>query len=169
MQFFKKRSARSGWIVPGILVVSGCFSYVPADMGTVPEGNDVRLYLTRQGVAGLPEIPTQSGPRLTGTLVRKDNDQILLRVPVAVQQDGLMTRTLGQDVRIPASDIVQLERRSFNRARTGFAVAGGAVAVVGLIAAFVKSQPQNVDPRPGDEEGPGVHGRWFQLVTFPVR
>ncbi|MGH7553515.1 MAG: hypothetical protein ACREMQ_10875 [Longimicrobiales bacterium] len=135
----------------------------------MPEGNDVRLHLTRQGVAFLPEIPTQSGSRLTGTLVRKDDDQILVRVPMAVQQDGLMTRTLGQEVSIPARDIVQVERRQFNRARTGVAAAGGAVAVATLIAAFLKSQSQSLDPRPGEEEGPGIHGRWFQVVAFPIR
>jgi hypothetical protein len=41
--------------------LAGCYTYVPAEISTVPAGQEVRVYLTRGAVAGLPEdvAPTE--------------------------------------------------------------------------------------------------------------
>ena len=95
-------------IVAFAVLCSGCFSYIPTELGTLQEGRQVRVQMTRQGFAALPEIPHQSGPRLAGTLVSRSDDQLRLLVTVAV--DG-QNKSLGQQLVIPASDVVRYERR----------------------------------------------------------
>jgi hypothetical protein len=150
----------------GVLIASGCFTYMPAEFGTVPAGDDVRVHLTRQGIANLPELPTQKGPTLTGKLLSTDGEQLRVRAPVALQQDGLVTRPLGQEVMIPAGEVLLIERRVFNRTRSSIAVGVGAVALAIAIASFHDSDPRTPETpeRPREPEG---QLRTFRF-SFPV-
>lgn len=135
------------------LFASGCFSYRALEVGAVPEGDAVRLHLTGQGLVDLPELPVQGGSALKGTLMRWDDEQLLVRVRIAEQQDGLLTRDLGRDVAIPASRIARLERRELNRFRTGLAVAGGAGIVAVLLRMFSDVHSEgDADPMPHPAE-----------------
>jgi hypothetical protein len=151
------------------VLLGGCFSYRTVELVTVPEGEDVRLELTRRAVSTLPEIPKQSGSTLTGTLVRKDDEQIRVRVPIAVRQDGLLTRSLEQEVRIAAGDIVHIERREFNRVRTGVAVLSGAAAVAVLVGSFLASRPPDPAVPSEEEEGSGIRLLRFLAFSFSIR
>ena len=42
---------RAVWVPAAALICSGCFTYVPAPLTTVPPGDEVRVHLTREGVA----------------------------------------------------------------------------------------------------------------------
>ena len=42
---------RAGLILALLLTVSGCARWVPAQLGTVPPGTDVRLRLSEEGAA----------------------------------------------------------------------------------------------------------------------
>lgn len=155
----KKLSALRAFQTGAIaLLVSGCFSYVPAEPTAVPVGGEVRLHLTRQAFAELPEIPQQTGSTLKGTLVRVEREQVLLRVPVAVQTVGLVTRTLGQDLAIPTGHIARFEERELDRVRTGLTLASGVVAV-GILIATVRGTRSPASDRirdEGDQEGGGL-------------
>jgi hypothetical protein len=138
-----------------ILLISGCFSYIPTELTSVPQGQEVRLHLTRQGLAALPEIPNQAGLTLTGKLVESGEDRLRVRVPIAIQQDAIVTRTLGQELVIPANAIVQVERRTFNRGRSALVLLGGAVVAAVAYASFRDSGPESPDlpGEPGEPEG----------------
>jgi hypothetical protein len=142
------------WIWAAAFLFAGCFSYVPAEPGTVPPGQDVRVHFTRDAVAAdLASISNQGDLMVDGRLVRGDRDQLIVRVPVAMQAAGNVTRTLGQDVTIPASRIAQLERREFNRPRTWLAFGGGVAALVAVILAFGDGVPNpELPPRREPEE-----------------
>src|SRR5687767_3474052 len=99
-----------------VMVLTGCYSYVQAPLETVQAGTDVRVYLTREGLADLPEVLEHNGPFLKGTLLRREDERVLVRVPIAARQDGFYTSTVGQDVSVAAGQIVQLERRRLDRA-----------------------------------------------------
>src|SRR5687767_427701 len=81
--------------------LSGCFRYVPAELGALPAGQDVRLELTRVGFAQLPEIPNATGPDLSGKLTRQDANRLFVSVPVNVRMGGIVTQTVQQEVSIP--------------------------------------------------------------------
>ncbi len=133
---------------------TGCFNYVPAEIGAVPPGESVRLYLTRAGVDAVNEggaeeaLSLVSEPVLSGEFVRRTGDDLFLRVPTVRRQIGFHTSQLGQDIRIPASEIVQLERQELSRARTGLLVGGTAAAITGLIVFILNDarQPDSVNP-----------------------
>lgn len=115
------------------MLLCGCFSYVPAQLETVPTGQDVRVYLTRQGLAELPEMPDQDEPFVAGTLLRREEQRVFIRVPVARLQQGFYQTQVGQDISFPAGEIVQVQRRKLNPVGTGFLVAGTAAAATGVV------------------------------------
>jgi hypothetical protein len=149
------------------LLVTGCFTYRPAELSTLPEGGQVRVQLTRQGFAALPEMRTQSGPRLSGTLVSRNDDQLRLRVAIADE----LNKSLGQEFVIPAHDVVQFETRELSRTRTALASVGGIAAAAALYLTFEKGNPfSRDDPEPPEEEEP-FRNRFLRVLRFsiPVR
>lgn len=150
--------------VAAMALLAGCFGYVPVEPGTVPEGADVRLHLTRQGVADLPEIPGQEGEVVAGTLLRRSDGQVQLRVPIRVRNQGFPTQEFSQEVGVPARDIVVVEERRLSRARTGLLVAGGLAAVVLAITSFDDGrQDQSPQIPPPPEEGIRI-----PIFSFPA-
>ena len=134
------------------LFASGCFRYVPVELAAVPDGNDVRMYLTRQGLAALDELPLESGPIVRGKLITQDNGDVTLRVPVATRQTGFHSSMIGQDVRIPTGDIVQVERRQLDKLGTGLLI-GGAIGVTALVMTLILDSHSEtvVEPPPPEE------------------
>ena len=134
---------------------TGCFNYVPADIGAVPPGESVRLYLTRAGVDAVNEggaeeaLSFVSEPVLSGEFVRRTGDDLFLRVPTVRRQIGFHTSQLGQDIRVPAGEIVQIERQELSRSRTGLLVGGTAAAITGLIVFILNDARQ-----PGTDSPP---------------
>lgn len=130
---------------------TGCFNYVPTEMGAVPPGESVRVYLTRAGVDAVNEggaeeaLTMVSEPVLSGEFVRRTGDDLFVRVPTVRRQVGFHTAQLGQDIRVPAGEIVQIERQEFSRAKTGLLVGGTAAAITGLIV-FILNDARQPDP-----------------------
>ena len=152
-------------------VFSGCFRYVPAELGALPAGDDVRLELTRVGFAQLPEMPNHPGPDLNGRLVRGDAARLFVSVPVNVRMGGIVTQTVQQEVSIPAGDIVRFERRELNRMRTGLAIGGG-LATLGVIFLSFHDSNENAelpDRQREEEAGVGLIRRAIPLLTISNR
>ena len=86
--------------------------------------------------------------------MRNESGRLLLRVPVAIRQDGMVAGTVEQDVVIPAADVVRVERREFSRRRTSLVVLAGIGVLVGVIEAFGSGGPPvgQDPPDPIDEE-----------------
>ena len=138
-------------LAAGAVLCSGCFSYVPAEIGAVPPGESVRLFLTREGVetvnrGGIEEaFSAVAEPVLSGEFVRRTDDDLFLRVPTVRRQVGFHTAQLGQDIRVPASEIVQIERQQLNMAGTGLLVGGTVAAITGLIVFILNDARQTTD------------------------
>ena len=134
-----------------ILCTAGCFRYIPTEVAAIPDGERVRVHLTRAGQLDLPELTDPVGGPVQGTLVRRADDRIFLRVPVAVRREGFLQSNIGQDAAIPFSEIVQIERRQLSRSRSGLMVAGtaGFAAMVVLVI---------IDGSIGREPGPPTGG-----------
>ena len=67
------------WIGAAGVLCSGCFSYVGAELGAVPPGEQVRVHLAGEGVAAdLAAMSNQSALWLDGTLIGDDSDQLIL-------------------------------------------------------------------------------------------
>ncbi len=147
------------------LLLSGCFSYRQAELEAVPLGENIRVHLTRLGAAALPEIPRQAGPMLRGRIMRNEDGRLLLRVPIAYQQAGVVTRELGRDIEVPVADIVRVETRELDRVRTALSVAGGIGVVVVLYQAFGGTRSDGGAPIPE----PPVETIRIPLFHLPLR
>ena len=135
----------------------------------MPPGQDVRVHLAGEGVAAdLAAISNRPSLSLDGTLIGGDSDQLILRVPVTEQTAGIGTRTLGQDLTIPASSITQLELREFNRTRTGLVIGAGVAALVATLLSFGKGVP-NPEVPPDEEDPAGFRGVGFRISLLSVR
>ena len=133
-----KKSRIRGWVLATApaLILSGCFSYIPADLGSVSPGEEIRLRLATQGGSDLATISGGGGASVAGRLVGTDAAAIRLRVPVGLMVEGSTTRSLGQDVVIPRSQISDVERRELSRPRTVGVVVGGVAALLAAVFAY---------------------------------
>jgi hypothetical protein len=130
--------------------VSGCYRYIPSEAAAVPPGQRVRVFITREALLSLGELPVQSGPVLNGTLVRTDPANLVLRLPVATRQTGFNMEVLGQDVFIPSDQVLQIERREMNSGMTALMTVAGTAALAGMVVAIMTGARAGETPPPGD-------------------
>lgn len=156
-------SVRPALLAAIVLLASGCFGYVPVETSAVTPGEDVRVYLTRQGLAELEQLDLESGPIVRGSVVAAEPDRLLLRVPVTRVQEGFHSVALGQDVPIPSGAIVQLERRELNRGGTALLVAGTAAMAATVIYLILDEGGGRDEPDP--PEPPEIR---IPLFSVPV-
>ena len=107
--------------------ISGCASYMATPVRDLPVGEAVRVSLTRQAYDALPRISDLPGTRYQGTLLRKTDAELVVRVPIAVGSP------LGQDVIIPVSGVTEASIRKPSPARTSIVILAGVGLVVGVV------------------------------------
>lgn len=136
---------------------AGCYTYVPVELATVPQGERVRVHLTREGVAALPDLGESVERVLDGTVESRSPDQIVVRVPVAARREGFLSSTLGQNVAVALGHVDRVETRRLSRSRTGLAVIGTAGAVAAVVFTILDGSIMRDPPGPGggdDLRGP---------------
>ena len=132
----------------------------------MPPGERVRVHLTQEGLDDLAEFAP--GLMMDGTLVRADSDQVILRVSVVDQTVGIMTRSLGQDLTIPAGRIARLEQRELDRRRTWLTAGVGATAVAAVLTSFGEGVP-NPELPPVEEDPAGFTALRAAISLFRIR
>ncbi len=121
----------------GLAMAAGCHSYVPVELSTVPQGEVVRLAVTRAGSEEVARVmeTDQLRPTVRGELVGRDDDVVLVRIPVRRAADpvaGGFRLDLGQIVRIPEGEVLAVDRQQFSTTKT-LGLAAGTAAVVGFL------------------------------------
>lgn len=138
------------------VLLSGCFSYVPTALDVTPAGEEVRLLVTRQGAAELAQVTDVSTevPTLRGTVLEREPETLMLRVPVGQRQMGFHTASLDQTIRVPVGEILQVERRELDTGKTALLIGGAlgasAFVIFSIMEAFGES-PTPGDPTPPEE------------------
>jgi hypothetical protein len=161
---------RGALVVVGTAVLSsGCYTYVPAQFTTIPIGEGVRVYLSQAGVDRLRQVGADALPGLTdrpvlsGRLVRRDASEFSLQVPVGTRQAGFHVAELDQQVTLPVTDLVQVERRQVSNVRTAISVAAGTAALTTVVVMIV-----NGARRPVDNTGPDPDNLRIPIFSLPV-
>jgi hypothetical protein len=148
-------------LLPGL---GGCYSWQPVEMEVLAPSDQLRVELTRPAAAALPAgtFPL-GGTRLRGDVVPGNTSILVLRVPVGEAREGIVTRTLRQEVEVAPSDMVQLHRRTFEPVRTGLSVVGAVGMAFLLLQAFgdVENEPGPEPPVPPGE------GFRIPILSFP--
>lgn len=122
----------------GGLLLSGCFTYVPVDLGVLPAGGRIRVQVEdRRG--SIFQAPSGLA-QLSGILVRENPTEVVLRVPLAVGSE------FGQELTIPISSIVRIETREMDGMRSAVLGVGALGATAGILAIIA---------RPGGRLSPG--------------
>ncbi len=132
------------------MATTGCYRYVPAQIEATPPGTGVQLLVTRDGAeeAEVAGALAEGEPRLRGTVVGVEGEQLVLRVPVTRVQEGFIENRIDQAVSVPVTEIVSFQRRELDRLQTGLFIGGAAAAVAGIALLIL-------DPLRGDPERPG--------------
>jgi len=133
-----------------VMATTACYRYVPAQIEATPPGTGVQLLVTRNGAqeAEMAGALDDGEPRLRGTVVGVEGDQLLLRVPVTRIQEGFIANRMEQAVSVPVGEIVSFQRREMDRLQTGLFIGGTAAAVAGIAVLIL-------NPLRGDPERPG--------------
>lgn len=145
----------------GAATLTGCYRYVPADLEATPPGTNVQLLITRAGSeeAELAGAIDDGEPRVRGTVVSREGDALLVRVPVARRQDGFIVNRIDQAVRFPIGEIVSMQRRELNGLATSLTIGAVAVGVGVAIAALG-------NPLKGDKADPPDPDEI--ILSFPI-
>lgn len=145
MSFRRWSSLCRGVLAGAVLVLlSGCFRYVPVATGTEPvAGQDLRMVL----VPGDPAVERYFGPgaaSASGRVMEVRGDSLALRIQ-RVDYGNNRPRAIyrGQDFTLPRSAIHSMTLRKADTGRSillGFAIAGGVFGIgrlIGLDGIFV--------------------------------
>jgi hypothetical protein len=129
------------------LSVTGCYRYVPAPAGAVPEGTEVRLHITVNAAARVEPVLGSSLQEVDGVLERWGEEVVLsVRVPAG---EGAIERDLRNRVILSPTEVIAIGVRERDRTRTAVLTAGlTAVGVGAVVAALsgVFGGSTNTDP-----------------------
>jgi hypothetical protein len=105
----------------------------------VPIGRPVRVQLSRQAFADLPQISDQTGTRF---VTQRNATAMRIRVPISIGSP------FGQEIDIPTDGILVCELRETSAIKSALAVGAGVAVVVSALVAGGSGQPIT----PGNEE-----------------
>jgi hypothetical protein len=130
-----------------LLLTTGCYRYVPARTGAVPVGTEVRLHVTPEAAARVEPVVGSSLQEVDGLLERWGDEVVLaVRVPSG---EGAIERDLRNRVILSPNEVIAVEVRERDRARTAILTAGLTAVGVGAVVAAISGVfggSTNTDP-----------------------
>jgi hypothetical protein len=112
---------------------AGCYRYVPARVGAVPEGVPVRVHISPEGASRVEPVIGTASPELVGVLERWSNEVVIaVRVPAG---QGVVDRALENRIVLSPSEVIAIDVRERDRFRTTVLAVGGTALVGGAVAA----------------------------------
>ena len=123
-------------VVLVVIVLSGCYSYVPVAVSGPPPGTRANLVLTDEGTV---EMARQVGPStraIEGDVLSANGEGLLLAVRRLERRDGIEEFWKGEQVTVPRGAVATFTERKLSRSRTALFGVGAAAAVFVLGKAF---------------------------------
>lgn len=123
-------------------MLTGCYTYVRADLEALSPGDEVRFLVTTRGASeymsatGSREAP----PRISGTLDRQEPRTAFLRVPQPPLSPGAPNAVwLDQMVGIPTGEILEAELKVLSKPRTALMIGGATLAGTLAVTQIIKT------------------------------
>jgi hypothetical protein len=136
-------------IAAALLVLQGCFSYLPIEPGEVEPGLAVRARVSPAASARIaPLLGASEARRLDGTVVTHSPDTLIVEVPTVMADVREFGRTPNQRVSIPRGDLLELEVRRLDRIRTSLVAGTVAAIIAGVLVKSLQGEPGK-EPLPG--------------------
>lgn len=148
---------RATLVMALLIMVSGCVRWIPARVGEVPVGTDVRLRLSEEGAAELRELTGTPRSEVSGQLLQW-GDEVMVSAALQGAGAGANSSSLRQRFVVDEEDILGVDIQELDRTRTGLFV-GGVAVVAGSAIVWAVSQltgggtaAPNTPPDPGPSE-----------------
>lgn len=129
---------------------TACYRYVPISPVAAAPSDEVRIRITEDAAARLSKELGAYVTELDGQFAPQGADSVSVAIPIERAYHGMTVGTTSQVLYLGRSEVVEVRRRQFDRART-ILVSTGAVVGFGLLAAAVV---QLVDPNPASQDHP---------------
>ena len=129
---------RASLLMALVILVSGCARWIPARVGEVPAGTDIRLRLSEEGAAQLEELTGTRQSEVSGQLLQWGSE-VMVSAALRTAGAGANSSSLRQRFVVDEEDIVGVDVRELDRTRTGLFV-GGVAVVAGSAIVWVVSQ-----------------------------
>jgi hypothetical protein len=129
------RFSRSG-LAAALLVVAGCYRYVPLATPQPQTGTYIAALLSDSGTA---ELADYLGPEVTsidGRLVSSSAEELQISVSTVVARGGGESFWKGETVRVPRRLVSGIQERKLSGSRSGLVATIGLAAGVSLLRAF---------------------------------
>jgi hypothetical protein len=124
------------------VLLGGCYTYVPVDVGNVRASEEVRVQVTPAAAVRIqPEFGAYA-TELEGQLGRPRPDSLSLSVQIGREYRGVALESGRQILFLGPSEVVSVRRRAFSRKKTVLVTAGSLV----LFAVVVGTVTQWGDP-----------------------
>lgn len=131
-------------------VGGACYRYVPISPATAGPNDEVRIRVTDAAAARLSKDLGAYVTEIDGQFAPQGSDSVSIAIPIERQYHGMTVGTTSQVLYLGRSEVVEVRKREFDRART-ILVSAGSVVGFGLLAAAVV---QLTDPNPDSQDHP---------------
>jgi hypothetical protein len=117
-------------------LLSGCITYVPAEIEAVPENARVRATLTDEGKQALYRRTGLDRETINGRLVERRGNSVVFSVRSVFASQSEAMSDLVQHIDVPRDDIGRLDLKEVDGPKTTLLIAGstGVVAATALLA-----------------------------------
>ncbi|MDH5589235.1 MAG: hypothetical protein OEZ65_05775 [Gemmatimonadota bacterium] len=117
-------------VLCSVVTMSGCYTYVPGEVGEISPPEEVRLRLAPVEAARVSDFLANDTRAIEGRVVESAADSVLLLVPVHSELRGNRVTTLNQRVQVARSGVIDVELKQLDRGKTYLTAA----AAAGLLA-----------------------------------
>ena len=129
---------RASLVMALAIMASGCVRWVPARVGEVPVGTDIRLRLSEEGAEQLEETTGTGQSEVSGQLLQWGSE-VMVSAALQTAGAGANRSSLRQRFVVDEEHIVGVDIRELDRTRTGL-FAGTIAVVAGSAIVWVVSK-----------------------------
>ena len=144
---------RASLLMALVILTSGCARWIPARVGEVPVGTDVRLRLSEEGASQLEQLTGTRQSEVSGQVLQWGSE-VMVSAALRTAGVGANSSNLRQRFVVDEEDILGVDVRELDRTRTGLFV-GGVAVVAGSAIVWVVSQLTGGGTAPTDPPPPG--------------
>lgn len=149
--------------VAALLLTAGCYVHRPVRPADAVLDTRVRAAVSPRQAAELEPIFGPSASSVSGTLVERTGDGILLEVATYGATPGMSGEALRNRVSIPFTELTALEARELSAWRTAVVIGALGAGVLGTWAVSTSG-----DADIGDKPGTGVDNAVIALFRMAV-
>lgn len=138
-------------LVVGVLLATGCYTYVPTRLETVQPGEAVRIRMSPEAAERLEPVRLTDLRIMDGILVEQNSGELFVDTSVGQLDRERGARAFTQRVNVALGEVIEVELRQRDNLKTGALLGGLGVAAGIALVASLQDGGGLVRPDPGGE------------------